>query len=92
MISNVGVIHIHPVTEAVAHVFPLGGILPDRLLALFNKRLYAVFFYILLAVKPQLFFYFEFYGQSMRVPAGFTQNVFAFHSAVTRNYILHNAR
>ena len=51
MISYIGMIHVNPVTETIAHVLPLVGVLPDRLLTFLYKRLYAVFFYILLAVE-----------------------------------------
>ena len=92
MISNVRVIHVYPVTEAVAHVFPLVGVFPDRLLTFFYKRLYAVLFYILLAVKTEFFLDFEFDGKPVRIPARFTKNVIALHRAVSRNDVFHYAR
>ena len=69
VVSYVGVVHIHPITEAVAHLFPLALVLPYGLLALLYKRLYAVTFDLRLAVYAQKFFNFQLYGQTVRIPA-----------------------
>ena len=69
MVSNVRMFHIHPVREPFAHFFPFVGIFPDGFFAFFDERLYSVLFDILLAVKPEFFFYLEFYGKPVRIPA-----------------------
>ena len=92
VIGDVRMLHIHPVTEAVAHLFPFVGIFPDGLLAFLYERFDTVFFDILFAVEPEFLFDFEFYGKSVSIPARFSQNVLTLHRLISRNNILHNAR
>ena len=92
VVSDVRVFHIHPVAHAVGHFLPLGLVLPHAFLALTDKRLDTVLLDILFAVHAELLFDFEFDGQTMSIPAGFTRGVIAFHRLETRDNILHDAR
>ncbi len=87
MICNVRVFHIRPEAYAIAHRLPVAHVLPDALLALGDKRLYAVFLDLLLAVQPQKLFDFELYGQAVRIPARLAQNVVALHSFIAEDNI-----
>ncbi len=91
VVSYVRVVHIHPIAYSVRHSLPLAFILPYALFALLYKRLDAVFLYLGLAVYAEQFLYFEFYRQSVRIPARFSSYVIAFHSLISGNYILHNS-
>ena len=92
IVGDVGVVHIDPVADAVAHLFPLALVLPYRLLTLLDERLYAVALYLGLAVYAERLFDLEFDGQTVRIPAGLSQYVIALHCAVTGDYVLHYAR
>ena len=90
-ICNIRMLHIGPVTHAVAHLFPFGLVFPNGFLALGNERLHAVGFYLFFAVKPQHFFNFQFNRQPVRIPAGLAQHVVALHGAVAGDNVLHGA-
>ena len=92
VVSDIGVVHIHPIAHALGHTLPFVLVFPHAFLALFDKRFHAVLFNILLAVHAQLFFHLQLHGQTVRVPAGFAQNVIPLHRLVTGDNILHDAR
>ena len=92
VIGDVGMLHVHPVADAVAHLFPLALVLPDGLLALLDEGLDAVFFDVLLTVHAEGLLHFELDGQPVRVPARLAQDVFALHRLIAREDLLHDAR
>lgn len=84
-------LHVRPITDGIAHLFPFAFIFPNRLLAFVNKRKHAVTLDLLLAVQSEQLFHFKFNGKSVRIPTRFAQHVKAFHRAVAGNDILHGA-
>ena len=92
VVGDVRMLHIHPITDAVAHDFPFFFIFPDAFFAFVYERLDSVFFYLLLAVYAQQLFHFQLDGQTVGVPARLAQNRIPLHDFVARNYILHDAR
>ena len=90
-IGNIGMLHVRPITDGIAHLFPFAFIFPNRLLAFVNKRKHAVTLDLLLAVQSEQLFHFKFNGKSVRIPTRFAQHVKAFHRAVAGNDILHGA-
>ena len=92
VVSDIGFVHVRPIPDAVGHAFPFRLVLPNALLAFLDKRLHAVFFYVLFAVDIERLFHFQLDGQTVRIPARFAQNVLAFHGVEPRNNILHSAR
>ena len=91
VVGNVRMFHIRPVSNAVGHFFPFGFIFPDAFLAFAYKLLDAVLFDFLLAVYSERFFHFQFDGQTVSVPTGFTRAMISLHGFVSGNYILDNA-
>ena len=87
-IGNIGMLHVRPITDGIAHLFPFAFIFPNRLLAFVNKRKHAVTLDLLLAVQSEQLFHFKFNGKSVRIPTRFAQHVKAFHRAVAGNDIL----
>ena len=92
VICYVGVLHVGPVTDAVAHLLPFGFIFPNGFFAFLDERLYAVLFYLFFTVKPEKLFDFKLYGQAVCIPAGFSEHIIALHRLKARYYILHTAR
>ena len=92
VVGDVRVLHVRPIAHLVAHLLPEALVLPDALLTLLYERLDAVFFYLVLAVQAEGFLHLQLYGQTVRVPARFTQDVAALHRAVSGDDVLHDAR
>ena len=88
VVGDVGVFHVHPVSNAVGKLFPLAKVLPNGLFALFNKWLDTVGFNLLFAIDAKEFFYFQLNGQTVSIPTSFAKNVFAFHHLVTWDQVL----
>ena len=85
-------LHVGPVTDALAHLLPLGLILPDGFLALLDERLDAVFLSLRLAVQAEHLLHFQLHRQAVGIPAGLAQHIIAFHRAVARDDVLDRAR
>ena len=92
VVSDVGVVHVRPVTYALGHALPFAFILPYALFTLADEGLYAVLLYLLLAVDAQLLLNLELYGQSVSVPARLALDVIAFHGAIAGYDVLHYPR
>ena len=69
-VSDVGMFHVSPETDHIGKFFPHAFVFPNRLTALLDERLNAVFFNLFLAVDAHEFFHFELYRQTVRIPAG----------------------
>ena len=91
VVSDVGILHIRPIPDTIGHFLPLVGVFPNGFLTFFDKRLDAVLFDFLLTVDAELFFDFQFHGQTVSIPTRFAQNVITLHRLVARDNILHNA-
>ena len=92
VVSDVRMFHVDPITDALGHPLPLALILPDALFALLDKRLYAVFFYILFSVHVESLFDLEFDGQTVGIPTCFADDVITLHRLVTRYDVFHDTR
>ena len=57
-----------------------------------DKRLHAIRFYLLLAIKMQLLFHFQLYRQAMGIPPRLAQNIIALHGFIAREQIFDTAR
>ena len=92
VVGDVGMLHVRPVADAVAHLLPLGLVLPDGLLALLDEGLDAVAFDLGLAVDAQGLFDLQLHGQAVGVPAGLARDLEALHGLIARDQILDGAR
>ena len=82
-------LHIGPIADGIAHMFPFALVLPNGLLALFNKWQNSVALYLLLAVEAEGFFHLKLNGEAMGIPSGLAENVIALHRAVSGDNVLH---
>ncbi len=89
VVGDIRVVHIHPITYSVRHLFPFAFVFPNALFAFLDKRLDTVFLYLRLAVNAKKFFHFEFDGQTVSIPACFSRNVISFHCLVSWDNIFH---
>ena len=89
VIGDVGVLHVRPVADGVAHGLPLALIFPNGFLAFFNERKDAVFLDLLLAVEAEALFDLQLDGQAVGIPARLAQHVIALHRAVAGDDVLH---
>ena len=85
-------LHVHPVSDLIAHDLPVMQVLPDGLLAFLDERLDAVLFNLRLAVQPQRLFDFQLNGQAVGIPACFAQDAVPLHRPVARNQVFDDAR
>ena len=92
LVGDIRVLHIRPITDALAHLLPLGLVFPDGLLALFDERLDAVFLDLRLAVQAEHLLDLQLHRQAMGIPAGLAQHVVALHRAIARDDVLDRAR
>ena len=92
LVGDVRMLHVSPVADALAHFFPLGLILPDRLFAFLDERFDAVFLNLRLAVQTQHLLDFQLDRQTMGIPARLAQNVVTLHRAIARDDVLDCAR
>ena len=90
MIGNIRIFHVCPETDGAGEILPHSFVFPDTFLTLLDKRLKTVCFNLVLAVQSQFLFHFNFYRQSMGIPACFSRYHVALHGAVSRNHILNN--
>ena len=88
IVGDVGVFHVHPVSNTVGKLFPLAKVLPNGLFALFNKWLDTVGLNLLFAVDTKQFFHFQLNWKTVCIPTGFAKYVFALHHLVTGDQIL----
>ena len=91
IIGDIGVLHIRPVANTFGKALPLIFILPDTLFAFLDKVLHAICFDLFLTIQPQLLFHFQLYGQTMGIPARFTQYVVAIHRFIAREEVFNAA-
>ena len=92
VVGDIGVLHVRPVADALAHLLPLGLVLPDGLLALLDERLDAVLLDLRLAIEAEHLLDLQLDRQAVGVPAGLAQHVVALHRAVARDDVLDGAR
>ena len=92
LVGDIRVLHIRPITDALAHLLPLGLVFPDGLLALLDERLDAVFLDLRLAVQAEHLLDLQLHRQAVGIPAGLAQHVVALHRAIARDDILDRAR
>ena len=92
VVGDVGMLHVRPVADAVAHLLPLGLVLPDGFLALLDEGLDAVLLDLGLAVDAQGLFDLQLHGQAVGVPAGLAEDLVALHGLVARDQVLDGAR
>ena len=91
MVGDVGMLHVAPVADGVAHLFPFVQVFPDGLLAGLDERLDAVLLDLLLAVEAELLFNLQLDRQAVGIPAGLTQDGIALHRAIARDEVFHRA-
>ena len=91
VVGDVRIVHVRPEADGVRKVLPHLLVFPDALLALFQKRLDAVLFDLLLAADAELLFHLDLHGQAVRVPARLARDIVPLHRAVTRNEVLDDA-
>ena len=83
-------LHIRPETYCGRKVLPHALVFPDAFLTFFDERLHSVSLDLLLAVQAKLLLHFQFYRQSVGIPAGLTGNHISLHSTVSGDHILDN--
>ena len=91
-IGDIRMLHIRPETDDIGELLPHALVLPDRLTALADERLHAVFLNLLLAIESQSLLDLELNRQAMRIPAGLAQNILALHGLIARQQILDDTR
>ena len=77
VVGDVRVVHIRPIADALRHFFPFALVFPNAFLALFDERLDAVLFDVLLAVHAEELFHLQLDGQAVRIPARLSEDVLA---------------
>ena len=87
MICDIRVVHVGPEADRAGEILPHAFVFPYVLLALFDKGLETVCFYLFFSVDADFLLDFELYGETVCVPARFTRNIVALHCAVSRNHI-----
>ena len=87
MICYIRIIHISPEANTVRYITPFIFIFPYGFLTFCDEGFYAVTFDLIFTIQTQLFFNFQFYGQTVCIPAGFSQNLVALHCFVTRDQV-----
>ena len=92
LVGDVRMLHVSPVADALAHLFPLGLILPDRLFAFLDERFDAVFLNLRLAVQTQHLLDFQLDRQTMGIPARLAQHIVTLHRAIARDDVLDRTR
>ena len=90
-ICDIGIFHICPETNPVRHLLPFLLIFPDTFLTLLNKGLDSVFLNLLFTIDTQQLFNLKLNRQTMRIPAGFSQDMIALHCFISWNNILDNS-
>ena len=91
VVGHIGVFHVHPVADPVAHFLPFVQVLPHAFLALLDEGLDAVLLDLGLAVQAQLLFHFQLYRQAVGIPARFAQHVLPLHGVIPGDQILDGA-
>ena len=81
-------LHVSPEAYRSGEVLPHSFVLPNGFLALLDEGFKTVLLYLILTVKTELLFDFDFNGKTVRVPSGFTRYVASLHPVVTRYHIL----
>ena len=92
VVGDVRVLHVRPVADALGHFLPFALVFPDAFLALFDERLDAVLFDVLLAVHAEELFHLQLDGQAVRIPTRLSEDVFALHRLIAGDDVLHHAR
>ena len=92
VIGHVRILHVRPEADLSREFLPHGLVGPDGFLALLDERLDAKRFDPVFSFNADLFLDFQFHGQTVRVPAGLSRDLLAFHRMVTRNDVLDRAR
>ena len=82
-------LHVRPVTDGIAHLFPFALVFPNGFLAFINEGNNAVALDLLLAVKTEGFFNLKLNGKAVSIPTRLAEDVIALHGAVTGDNILH---
>ncbi len=91
MVGNIRVVHVCPEANAVAHRAPFLFVRPDAFLTFADKGDNAVALNLLLAIQAKYLFDLQLNGQSMRIPAGFTEDFIALHGFVAGNQVFYGA-
>ena len=90
IIGNIGMIHVCPEADLTGELLPHSLIFPHRLLALFDKRLDAVCFNLILAFDSDFLFNFQLNRKAVRIPACLSRNLLSLHRMITGNHILND--
>ncbi len=91
VVSNIRVVHIHPVAHNAGEFLPLAGIFHHLLAAGGVVFFHRNFFSDVFLGNVQRFFHAQFHRQTVGVPAGFTMYAEAFHGFVAAENILNCA-
>ena len=91
VVCYIGVVHVCPESDTVAHLFPFVAVLPYAFLTFFNERLYTVVFNLRLSAYAKLFFNLKLYGKTVSIPTAFSENVIAFHNSVTEYKVFYRS-
>jgi len=92
MQSDVGIIHVDPITDFVSELFPFTYVLEDARTAFLVEGGDAVFLDGLLAREAKLPLHFQFDREAVSVPAPFAPHVPPLHRVVTWECIFHRSR
>ena len=90
--GDVGVLHIRPEADALAHARPLFHVAADALLAAFVESGDAERFDLGLGFEPQLLFDLQFDREAVGIPACFARHGVSPHGLVARDQVLEDAR
>ena len=88
IVGDIGVVHIRPKADGAGKIFPHALVFPHAFLAVRNKGLQPVLFYLVLAVQAQLLFHLQLYRQAVGIPAGLAGHHIALHGAVPGDHVL----
>ena len=89
LISDIRVVHIHPVSYLASKVFPHRLIFPNRLTTKVNKLLNAIIFNIFFAVETKFFFHLNLDRKAVCIPTCLTKDVISLHCLEAWNNIFH---
>ena len=88
VVGDVGMLHVRPVADLVAHLLPLMQVFPDALLAFGDEGLDAVFLDLGLAVQAQALLDLQLHRQAVGIPSGDAQGALPLHGLIPGEQIL----